>query len=271
VKSNPAHAPSENTVALRLYTSWISTFARKAALALELKGLPYEPVDALTRDFQVELKRANPRAEVPVLFDDDLVIVNSSDIVQYLEWRYPTPALYPEAIAERVAARALERLHDHLFDPICVDCSYWHWADREGAPPPPGLMDAGQRDIDATLAQLEAQLLKRPKPWPFGAPGVVECAWFANLVSVRPLGFSIDAARFPNVIGWLATRSHPVFTNDRRRTAQYIKAPPNRNVERRKLFYSGDRMEWLFSRGFHDWFQGEILAGRAVFPDAPGM
>lgn len=254
-------------MALRLYTSWFSTFARKAALALELKGLPYEAVDALTRGFHAELKRANPRAEVPVLFDDDLVVVNSSDIVQYLEWRYPTPALYPESIPERVAARALERLHDHRFDPICVDCGYWHWADRDDTPPP-GLIETGQKDINATLAQLEIALASRPRPWPFGSPGLVECAWFANLAAVRPLGFTIDEARLPSVIGWLeAMRSHPVFRNDRRRTAQFLQELPNRDTERRKLFYSGDRMEWLFSRGFHQWFAQEIANGRAVFPD----
>src|SRR4029077_7846870 len=142
----------------RLYTSWFSTFARKAALGLELKGLQYEAVDALAREFRPELTRANPRAEVPVLIDDDLVVVNSSDILQYLEWRYPEPALYPEAIEERVAARALERLADHRFDPIVVDCSFWHWAERDDAPPP-GLLAAGQKDLDTTLAQLEAALV----------------------------------------------------------------------------------------------------------------
>jgi glutathione S-transferase len=254
-------------MSLRLYTSWFSPFARKAALALELKGLAYEPVDALTRDLHSELKRVNARAEVPVLFDDDLVIVNSSDIVQYLEWRYPAPALYPVSVPERVEARALERLHDHRFDPICVDCSYWHWAERDDVAPP-GLLDAGQRDIDVALAQVEAALVRRPKPWPFESPGVVECAWFDNLAAVRPLGFTIDEGRFPSVLGWLeAMRSHPVFANDRRRTAQFLKALPPGNHERKKLFYSGDRMEWLFSRGFHEWFQEEIQAGRAVFPD----
>ena len=92
-----------------LYTSWFSTFARKAALGLELKGLPYEAVDALTRELRPELQRVNPRAEVPVLLDDGLVVVNSSDILQYLDWRYPAPFLYPEAIGERVAARAFTR------------------------------------------------------------------------------------------------------------------------------------------------------------------
>jgi glutathione S-transferase len=250
-----------------LYTSWISTFARKAALGLELKGLDYEPVDALTREFRDELKRVNPRAEVPVLLDDDLVIVNSSDILQYLEWRYPSPALYPENIADRVTARALERLADHRFDPLVVDCSFWHWAERDDQPPA-GLLEAGQRDLEATLQRLEAELITRSKPWPFGSPGLVECAWFPNLIAAQPLGFKIDATRFPTVLSWLAAmRTHPVFVNDRRRTAALLKTLSSSTHERQRLFWSGDRIEWLFARGFHNWFANEISSGRVALPD----
>jgi glutathione S-transferase len=250
-----------------LYTSWFSTFARKVALGLELKGLPYEAVDALAREFRPELERVNPRAEVPVLLDAELVIVNSSDILQYLEWQYPTPALYPEAIADRVAARALERLADHRFDPIVVDCSYWHWADRHDQPPP-GLLDAGQRDLDIVLTRLEAELARRPTPWPFGSPGIVECAWFPNLIAVRPLGFKIENARFPAALRWLeAMRVHPVFAADRKRTAAFLKTLSSSTHERRRLFWSGDRIEWLLARGFHEWFMHEINAGRTAFPD----
>jgi glutathione S-transferase len=254
-------------LALRLYTSWFSTFARKVALGLELKSLPYEAVDALTRGMRRELTRINPRAEVPVLLDDELVIVNSSDILQYLEWRYPTPALFPQSISERVTARALERLADQRFDPIVVNCSYWHWADRKDVAPP-GLLDAGQLDVNTALTQLEQSLVSRPRPWPFESPGVLECAWFPNLIAAVPLGFKIDALRFPTVLAWLsAMRTHPVFAHDRKRTAEFLKTLPTRDVERGKLFFSGERMEWLFSRGFHDWFNGEVTAGRAVFPE----
>lgn len=254
-------------MARRLYTSWFSTFARKAALGLELKGLPYEAVDALAREFRPELVRVNPRAEVPVLIDGDVVVVNSSDILQYLDWQYPKPALYPEMVKDRVAARALERLADHRFDPIVVDCSYWHWADRPDQPPR-GLLTAGQKDLDIVLGRLEAALAPRPKPWPFGAPGIVECAWFPNLAAVRPLGFVIDDARYPSVLGWLgAMREHPVFAADRKRTAAFLKTLSSSTHERRRLFWSGDRMEWLLSRGFHEWFAGEIVADRVAFPD----
>ena len=251
---------------IRLYCSWFSPFARKVAIGLELKGLPYEPIDALAREFRAELIRLNPRAEVPVVTDDGLTVVNSSDILQYLEWRYPHPPLYPAAIAERVAARALERLADEQFDPIVVDCSFWRWADRNDKPPA-GLLEAGQRDLDATFARLEAALASRPKPWPFGAPGVVECAWFANLAAVRPLGFKIGEDRFPAVDSWLrAMRSHPVFAADAKRTGAFLKTLKQSSHERRRLFWSGARLEWLLAGGFHHWVLGEIEAGRAVFP-----
>src|SRR5436305_10529689 len=110
-------------MSIRLYGSWFSPFARKVALALELKGLTYEAIDGLRLDAHEELKRLNPRLEVPVLRDGDVLVVNSSDIVQYLEWRHPQPAVYPAAIEDRVIARALERDSDARVDPILVDCS----------------------------------------------------------------------------------------------------------------------------------------------------
>lgn len=152
-----------------LYGSPISTFARKVAIGLELKGLPYNLVDALTPDRREQLRRLNPRLEVPVLTDGDLVIVNSSDILQYLDWRYPEQPLYPAAIEERVVARAFERLGDQRFDPIVVDCSYWSWAERDDDPPP-GLVKAAQKDIDAIFDRLEQMLLSHAKPWPFQTP-----------------------------------------------------------------------------------------------------
>ena len=249
-----------------LYGSPISTFARKVAIGLDLKELRYELVDALTPDRREELRKLNPRLEVPVLADGDVVIVNSSDILQYLDWRYPEQPLYPAALEPRVTARAFERLGDQRFDPIVVDCSYWSWAERDDRPPP-GLLDAAQKDIDAIFCCLEQLLLSRPKPWPFETPGVVECAWFANLAALRTFGLAIDPARFPAVMNWFrAMRAHPVFVADAGRTAAFLKDLKHLTHERKRLFWSGDRLEWLLSRGFHQWLVSEIDAGRAVFP-----
>jgi glutathione S-transferase len=75
-----------DALTIRLYGSWFSPFARKVALALELKSLPYDYVDGLVAENRAEIYKLDPRAEVPVLLDDGVVVINSSDIVQYLEW-----------------------------------------------------------------------------------------------------------------------------------------------------------------------------------------
>jgi glutathione S-transferase len=253
-------------MAIVLYGSPISTFARKVAIGLELKALTYELVDALTPDRREELRTLNPRLEVPVLKDGDLVIVNSSDILQYLDGRYPERPLYPVSVDQRVVARAFERLGDQRFDSIVVDCSFWHWAERDDQPPP-GLLSAAQHDLEEIFARVEQMLSGWPKPWPFLAPGAVECAWFANLAALRTFGLVLDVARFPGVGNWFhAIRAHPTFAADARRTALFLKELKHLTHERRRLFWSGDRMEWLMARGFHDWLAGEIKAGRATFP-----
>jgi glutathione S-transferase len=145
---------------ITLYGSQISTFSRKIAVALDLKGLPFEYVDALTKEMRDQLREANRRIEVPVLFDDGITVINSSDIIQYLDQRYLERPLLPAAVADRVIARAFERLADHRFDPIVVDCSYWHWAERSDVPPD-GLLKAAQADLDIVFDRLEAMLRSR--------------------------------------------------------------------------------------------------------------
>ena len=251
---------------ITLYGSQISTFARKVTVALGLKELAFEHVDALVPQMRETLREANPRVEVPVLFDGDVTVVNSSDIIQYLDQKYPERPLLPSTIQERVMARAFERVADHRLDPIVVDCSYWHWADRSDVAPD-GLLKAAQADLDILFDRLETMLRSRPKPWPFGAPSVVECAWFPNLAAMRTFGLSLDADRFLHVAAWFsAIRQHPVFVADARKTASFLKEGRHLSHERRKLFWSGDRLEWLIARGFHDWFLREIEAGRTVFP-----
>jgi glutathione S-transferase len=64
---------------------------------------------------------------VPVLEEDGFVLPESAVIMEYLEERYPEPALLPADAAER----ALARLQVHRFDELLGDDYY---AARRGEP-----------------------------------------------------------------------------------------------------------------------------------------
>src|SRR4029077_4276066 len=72
-------------IMIKLYDSAFSPFARKVRIVLEYKGLNYEPVDGLLKSNHAALNAVNGRIEVPALVDDDIVVVNSADIVAYLD------------------------------------------------------------------------------------------------------------------------------------------------------------------------------------------
>jgi hypothetical protein len=69
-----------------------------------------------------------------------------SDIIAYLDHRYPAKCVYPDGPAARVHARAWERVADTFVDPILVDISYWKWAERSDAMPE-GLLEAAPADL----------------------------------------------------------------------------------------------------------------------------
>jgi glutathione S-transferase len=59
----------------------------------------------------------NPKAQVPVLVDGDVVVYDSTLIFEYLEDRHPEPRLYPEDVAERARCRQQEAAADEIWFP----------------------------------------------------------------------------------------------------------------------------------------------------------
>src|SRR5262245_66669013 len=97
---------------IKLYDSTFSPFARKVRMTLEYKGLSYEAIDGLLKSNHAALKAVNGRIEVPALVNGNIVIVNSADIVAYLDYHYPEKCVYPDDPGARVHARAWERVAD---------------------------------------------------------------------------------------------------------------------------------------------------------------
>jgi glutathione S-transferase len=249
---------------ITLYDSAFSPFARKVRMVLDHKGLAFEALDGLLRSNHDALKAVNGRIEVPVLVDGDVVVVNSSDIVGYLEHTHPVPRVYPQEPAARVHARAWERAADSLIDSILIDISYWKWAARADQMPA-GLIEAARADLRLVYAALERDLAARE--YVSGELSIADLALFPHLASVKAMEVGFSSEEHPNITRWLRQmRALPICLADLRRAREFVVSIKDRDFERERIFWRGDRVEWLLARGYHDWFFNEIRSNRVAWP-----
>ncbi len=111
---------------MRLFDAPACPYCARVRLVLSEKGCAVETVAVDLSDRPAELLRLNPAGLVPVL-DDGFALPESLPIMEYLEERFPEPALLPGSAAER----ALARLAMWRFD-SALGADYY--ARRRGAP-----------------------------------------------------------------------------------------------------------------------------------------
>lgn len=96
-----------------LYGYWRSGAAYRVRIGLNLKGLTYEqwPIELRTGEQRSEAFLAiNPQGLVPALEHDGKVLTQSLAILEWLEERFPEPALLPVGPDERASVRAMAGL-----------------------------------------------------------------------------------------------------------------------------------------------------------------
>ncbi|RPI16282.1 MAG: glutathione S-transferase family protein [Lysobacterales bacterium] len=105
---------------IRVVGGYLSPYVRKVLACLEYKGLAYEidPIVAFYGDER--FGSLSPLRRVPVLVDDRVTLADSTVICEYLEDRYPTPALHPEDVVDRARARWLEEYADSRMGDVFV-------------------------------------------------------------------------------------------------------------------------------------------------------
>jgi glutathione S-transferase len=95
---------------IKLYDFKSSPNCQRVKVVLAEKNLPYEivPVDLTKKEQKApEYLKMNPYGKVPVLADDSTVLYESLIINEYLEEKYPNPALMPKDPSKKAKARIL--------------------------------------------------------------------------------------------------------------------------------------------------------------------
>lgn len=100
---------------MKLYTYFRSSAAFRVRIALNWKGLDYESVPINLKpgedqQFSPEYSELNPQQRVPALVDGELVLTQSTAILEYLEERFSEMPLLPEDTVQRAKVRQLVNL-----------------------------------------------------------------------------------------------------------------------------------------------------------------
>lgn len=182
---------------LKFYYAPVSVNARRVWVALLEKQVPFEAVLLnLDGDQQsAEFTSINPLQRVPVLIDNDLRIVESLAILDYLEATYPTPALMPTDATKIAIVRMVEMLAVNEVQPATVAL----------IKPLVGLeVDAIQvetaRQRIHTVLQFFAQLLGDMPYFAGDAITLADIVAGTLIPSLPMFGVALDA--YPNLLVW---------------------------------------------------------------------
>jgi glutathione S-transferase len=171
---------------ITLYDADRCPYCARVRIVLAEKGVEYETVEIDLDDRPAWIYEKNPLGRVPVVEEDAFVLPESAVINEYLEERYPDPALSPDDAGERALGRLLVFRFDQLSKP--------YYALRRGEP------DARER-LDAELAKLNAVVDARPylSGREFGLADVAYVPW---IVRARDR-MGVDVGRFGALADWL--------------------------------------------------------------------
>jgi maleylpyruvate isomerase len=185
---------------VKLYNFFRSGTSHRVRIALNLKGLRYEYVAVDLRREQhstAEFKAINPQGLVPALVHEGRVLTQSPAIREWLEERYPTPALLPGDPEARARVRAMAAVIGCDIHPLnnrrvlellrhdfaCDDAAINAWAGR--------WITAGFDALESMLAVDDA----RGEYCHGGSPTLADAYLVPQIESARRFG--VDLSRWP--------------------------------------------------------------------------
>jgi maleylpyruvate isomerase len=188
---------------MQLYSFFRSGTSHRLRIALHLKGLAveYVPVDLRTEaHLQDDFKAINPQQLVPALVVDGQVLIQSPAIIEWLEEKYPEPALLPADADARAHVRALAAIVGCDIHPVNNRRILETLRKQFGADPDAINAWCGTW-IGAGFDAYEALLAADPRRAGFsfgGAPSIADVYLIPQIESARR--FKVDLARWPLIM-----------------------------------------------------------------------
>jgi len=186
---------------VKLYTYFRSSAAFRVRIALNLKGVQYQPVFvhlAKGEHRKPEYAKVNPQALVPTLELADGTRLNQSlAIIEFLEEKHPSPALLPKDALGRARVRSLSNLVASEIHPVNNLRVLQHLKRALGQ---------SQDQIDTWyrywiadgLAKLEAELQSKNRFCHGDAPTMADCCLVPQVFNAQR--YKCDTAPYPTLM-----------------------------------------------------------------------
>lgn len=173
----------------------------RTRIVLKEKNLPFDRIllDLPNKEQKQEWYLAlNPYGKVPVLVEEGAWIYESALCNEYLEEKYPTPALAPSDAGEKARMRLWVEWCNSQFVPPIIGVLYEQRkpsAEREHEK-----IDRNKAKLNALLPRLESQLQTRD--YLMGDYSMADIAFTPFLSLCDRVG--VDFSSFPHVARWAA-------------------------------------------------------------------
>ena len=253
---------------MKLYDHPISPYAMKVRMILYEKGIAFDRVEVHTRAQAEELRKRNPRAEVPALEDRGAVISDSKVIAEYLEETQPDRPLLPKDPALRAQCRGLELLADTEIDAAMLAFFLFKFFRPQLAESHPEQTQRAEAGVRGHYAELERRLAGRD--YLLGEFSRADLALAPHVGAVAFLGLA-PGAETPQLAAWHARMNERESVQ--RTTQEAIgsigKEPEDSWFDVNRLHWRSDRIEQLLRIDMGAWLLEELAADRGFLPPAP--
>ena len=173
---------------ITLYDAARCPYCARVRIVLAEKDVEFETVEIDLSDRPAWVYGKNPSGRVPIVEEEDgRPLPESAVIMEFLEDRFPEPALLPEDPADRAFVRLLIFRDGDFTDP--------YYAFRRGE-------EGAEEKFGAALMQLNVALAERPF---LGGTeyGLADIAFVPWLLRARDM-LGVDLGRFSSLSAWIA-------------------------------------------------------------------
>jgi glutathione S-transferase len=201
--------------AVTIVGSYLSPYIRKVLVCLAMKEIDYV-IDPIAPVFDnEEFSRTSPVRRVPIFIDENVTIADSTVICEYLEERYPEPALYPSTPQTRARVRWLEEYADTRMGEVFI----WRLFNERVIKQVVWAQEADQAVVNRAVEVQAPQVLdylerefSSARPFLYGTMGVADITVASFMRNAGLAGYAIDPARWPSMHAFVETAlRHPAF------------------------------------------------------------